>query len=147
MNQLCQCGCGQITPLARKTNNAKGRVKGHPLSYIYGHNSRKSIYLKHCLQCGKVIKRKRFNCGREEDRKIYLRRKFCDYWCAAKYRKGKLNPHKGNVFGDDIVEHHNDLCHGALRPDDITSMPLSDHARLHGKLRMEDGTHPFISRE
>lgn len=37
--------------------------------------------------------------------------------------------------GSDIVEHHNDLCHGKLQPDDITLMTSSEHSRLHAKLQ------------
>jgi len=53
-------------------------------------------------------------------------------------RKGKTNPHKGNVFGDTIVEHHDDLQHGKERPDDVANMTLSEHARLHAKYRKRD---------
>lgn len=57
--------------------------------------------------------------------------------------KGKPNPHKGNVFGNDIICHHNDLCHGAERPDDITRMINSEHLSLHRKLEVKNGTHPW----
>lgn len=36
---------------------------------------------------------------------------------------------------DMIVKHHNDLQHGALRPNDITLLSLSEHTALHSKLR------------
>lgn len=45
------------------------------------------------------------------------------------------------VFGDDIVKHHNDLCHGKLRPDDVTYMRGRDHNRLHINLMIQNGTH------
>ena len=38
---LCQCGCGQRTPLA-PYNHQCGWVKGKPTSFIKGHNNRKS---------------------------------------------------------------------------------------------------------
>lgn len=46
---------------------------------------------------------------------------------------------------DTTVKHHNDLCHGTERPDDITCMTLSEHTRLHINLRIEDGTHHFLT--
>lgn len=49
--------------------------------------------------------------------------------------KGKPYPHEGNIFGDDIVEHHNDLCHGAERPDDVSYITSREHSRLHGILK------------
>jgi hypothetical protein len=47
---------------------------------------------------------------------------------------------------DTIIKHHNDLCHGAKKPDDITPMTLSQHAKLHMKLRIENGTAPHQSK-
>lgn len=35
---LCMCGCGQPTPLAVQTNNARGLVKGEPVRYIQTHS-------------------------------------------------------------------------------------------------------------
>lgn len=45
------------------------------------------------------------------------------------------NLKKAGVFAKDIVKHHNDLCHGTKRPDDITLMTHSEHCRLHSNLR------------
>lgn len=33
----CQCGCGQLTPVASKTYAARGITRGEPISYIRGH--------------------------------------------------------------------------------------------------------------
>ena len=40
LDGLCHCGCGQKTTIARKTNTAKGWIKGQPISYIQYHNMR-----------------------------------------------------------------------------------------------------------
>lgn len=37
---LCQCGCGQSTPLARQTDKQKGWVKGQPVKFILNHHTR-----------------------------------------------------------------------------------------------------------
>ena len=37
---LCQCGCGSPAPLATVTSRAKGTIKGYPMRYISGHNSK-----------------------------------------------------------------------------------------------------------
>jgi len=34
---LCECGCGQPTKIAIRSNAAKGHVKGRPLRFVYGH--------------------------------------------------------------------------------------------------------------
>ncbi len=52
----------------------------------------------------------------------------------------------GKVFGNDIVEHHNDLCHGAERPEDVTYMIMREHSRLHNNLRVLQGTHCFLTK-
>lgn len=36
----CQCGCGQKTKPASMTSRRKGHVKGEPMRFIAGHNSR-----------------------------------------------------------------------------------------------------------
>lgn len=37
---LCECGCGGTTLLARTNDRSKGWVKGEPLRFVDGHNSR-----------------------------------------------------------------------------------------------------------
>lgn len=41
--KLCACGCGRPTRPAIKTSKAFGWIKGKPLEFIHGHNSRKSL--------------------------------------------------------------------------------------------------------
>lgn len=61
-----------------------------------------------------------------------------------KSAKQLANSRKAQVFANDIIKHHNDLCHGEIRPDDITLMTHSEHAKLHMQLHIENGTHPAI---
>jgi hypothetical protein len=35
--QLCACGCGQPTPIAKRTDRRRGLVKGEPTEYVRGH--------------------------------------------------------------------------------------------------------------
>jgi len=37
---LCACGCGRETEIAKVTRRWAGHVKGEPLRYLRGHNSR-----------------------------------------------------------------------------------------------------------
>jgi hypothetical protein len=39
-NGLCECGCGQSTPIANKTDPRRSWVKGQAHRFIQGHNSR-----------------------------------------------------------------------------------------------------------
>lgn len=36
--RLCECGCGQETPLAKKSHAPLGWVRGEPLRFVRGHN-------------------------------------------------------------------------------------------------------------
>lgn len=40
MTQLCRCGCGRPTSLAKYTYKERGWVKGEPIAFIHGHNRR-----------------------------------------------------------------------------------------------------------
>lgn len=43
----CECGCGQVTPLAKRTKSAIGHRKGQPLRLVNGHNTRLRIGERH----------------------------------------------------------------------------------------------------
>jgi len=36
--KLCECGCGNAAPIARKTNAGRGHIKGLPVRFLPGHN-------------------------------------------------------------------------------------------------------------
>ncbi len=36
--KLCECGCGQVAPIATETRPSRGYVKGQPMQFIKGHN-------------------------------------------------------------------------------------------------------------
>jgi hypothetical protein len=40
---LCECGCGQFTNIASKTDKRNGWVKGQPSSFVRGHNGRRAV--------------------------------------------------------------------------------------------------------
>lgn len=37
---LCECGCGQAVPLAKQTKRSVGHVKGEPMRFVAGHQTR-----------------------------------------------------------------------------------------------------------
>lgn len=36
----CQCGCGELAPIARQTRSERGQIAGQPTNYCRGHNNR-----------------------------------------------------------------------------------------------------------
>jgi hypothetical protein len=38
---LCECGCGALAPIAKRTRGDRGWIKGKRVRYIQGHNKRK----------------------------------------------------------------------------------------------------------
>jgi hypothetical protein len=45
----CECGCGELAPLAKSDNRKKGIRKGDPLRFVHGHNSRLQVKRDGCL--------------------------------------------------------------------------------------------------
>src|SRR6266487_5257655 len=37
-NGMCECGCNNLAPIAKRTNKNRGWVKGQPLRFIKGHS-------------------------------------------------------------------------------------------------------------
>jgi hypothetical protein len=40
IKMYCECGCGKLVPIAKRTNSGKGHVKGQPVRFYPNHNSR-----------------------------------------------------------------------------------------------------------
>ncbi len=40
---LCQCGCGEPAPIAKRTDSSAGHTKGQSLQFIHGHNRRRPL--------------------------------------------------------------------------------------------------------
>ncbi len=64
---LCECGCGDPAPIAKRTTGAKGVVKGQPQRFIAGHHMRKMASQivtdghKPCSKCEEVKPITEFN--------------------------------------------------------------------------------------
>lgn len=47
--RLCACECGQAPAIAKKTHRHRGRVKGQPMRFVHGHNTRGHSFGVPCL--------------------------------------------------------------------------------------------------
>ncbi len=95
--KLCECGCGQPAPIAKKTITAKGYKKGEPRRFILGHNSNGQNHPNWkggkvqvvCAQCGNIIYRK-------PDQVKRAKNNFCNHKCFSLWKRinktGKNNP-------------------------------------------------------
>lgn len=50
--KLCECGCGEPAPVAKRSNRAFGHVAGQPVRFIRGHNGAKSPEKYRVEDCG-----------------------------------------------------------------------------------------------
>ncbi len=125
---LCECGCGNPTPIATRTRTARNQFKGIALRFINGHNSR-------------LI-------PSEEQR----RRGSCNNGSALRYTGSPSNYikvkhkhmhrvvmelHLGRALESTEVVHHID---GNKWNNDISNLEVmsqADHVRLHNKQRRQ----------
>ena len=133
---LCECGCGNQTPLATYSASKYGITKGQPLRFIPGHQNRKSPvdYV-------------------EEDRSYTTP---CWVWKLSKDRGGYGRTRRGTSgrgaqtahrfyyqerfgtlpAGQDL--HH--LCgvRDCVNPDHLEPLPEVEHLRRHASLTVDD---------
>ena len=63
---MCECGCGNITRIAPRTNTRDGWIKGKPQRFINGHNVNSAILIKYNKENGAWNKGKTF----EDDNRV-----------------------------------------------------------------------------
>ena len=49
---LCECGCGEETRVASKTDPRREQTKGRPLRFVNGHNTRLRVGERHPMWKG-----------------------------------------------------------------------------------------------
>ena len=128
---LCECGCGTPTPIATRTYQKYGHVKGQPIRFISGHNARL---------------RTRSACSIEGcDRRYHS-----NGYCSTHYRRWKVHgdPRKGarpkppetcTVEGCETLHARSGYCHKHLAR-------LIRHGDLLGKYPREDAETRFWMR-
>ena len=100
----CECGCGQQTPLAKKTNSQWGHKKDVPLRFIKGHQhkgktpwnkGRTTLGVTHrkCSRCGETRELEDF----KPDKKMYLGRSSTCKSCCVQYSKSWRETERGKA--------------------------------------------------
>ena len=119
---LCKCGCGLPTLIAIRTRTGRGQVKGHPLRFINGHNSR-------------LID------AEEQSRRASFRDKNALRYTGSRENYVKLQGrHMHRVVAEEMlgrklllgeIVHHKDGDKWNNSPDNLEVMTQAEHARIH----------------
>lgn len=75
--KLCECGCGQYTPIAGRSRPERGITKGQSMRFIKGHTFKKEKVKLICDNCKRKF----------EVIASYKHRNFCSKGCATSYRR------------------------------------------------------------
>ncbi len=115
------------------------------------------LHIKFCLHCGIEMKRKRYN-GRLEDRKMFLRRKYCSQDCSSiasrkesvttsgAYKRATLL--KGSTCQNcgstkNVGVHHKDRDIHNNSEENLLTLCASCHTKMH----WEEGKLPWRERQ
>jgi hypothetical protein len=123
---LCECGCGQPTPIAKRTRSLRGQVKGEPLRFINGHNSR-------------------LLSPDEQRRRCSFRNKDALRYTGSPHNYVKLKGrHIHRIVAEEMlgrsltskeVVHHKDGNKWNNAPENLEVMSQSQHVRIHNMER------------
>jgi hypothetical protein len=113
--KLCECGCGQPTAIAKRTDSRKGWVKGQPVKFAYGHNGRTRPQEECECGCGLLARRgRRFVHGHSSNarRSVYThQRRFID---NEGYVRVYVGPEHPMAFSTGYVFEHRLVMANAL---------------------------------
>lgn len=136
---FCQCGCGQLTPLAVHTNTKKGLKKGQPTHFIHGHWRRVRPFSKESIERNAAARR---GAKRSEEFRRLI----------SEIKRGKpLSPTHPNRTGDFHRGRKRSAQTCARISNALTGKKLSpEHCRAIGDarrgkplLKMRGPNHPF----
>lgn len=126
LTKLCECGCGQPAPIAIRTRTNRGQVKGQPLRFINGHNSR-------LLDSDEQRRRnsfrdpslERYTGSRANYIKLmgrHMHRAVAEQMLGRPLQKGEIVHHRdGDKWNND--------------PSNLEVMTQAEHARIHCHIR------------
>ncbi|MGI8404596.1 MAG: HNH endonuclease [Thermomicrobiales bacterium] len=108
---LCECGCGQITPIAPRTRNVIGHVRGEHIRFIHGHCGVLGRGIpKTGVPPKKMVEKRCAYCGTSYSARWAVRNRslFCGEHCRRLGRNGRT------LEGDAVIDNG----------DGTTSIPL-----------------------
>lgn len=101
---LCQCGCGQKPELAKATRPDRHQVKGEPLRFVWGHQSRRYPMppegFRRCSLCGEVKPHDGFYKSQKRPQGLQKHCKVCSKAIHDRWKEqnpGKIQEHVANA--------------------------------------------------
>ena len=135
MNGLCECCCGQITSISPKTSKKENIRQGEHRRFCFGHQNRR--YIKNhseepkrgqFIHSGYVYMIAPENHPHPTNKRYIKRCRLVMESTLGRYLDGKEQVHHKNMDRSDD------------RPENLEVMLLSEHNKLHRKVRrMIDG--------
>lgn len=119
----CECGCGNPAPIASKTNSKSGYLKGEPMRFINGHNSRGSNNINY--RGGLTMFRGRWYITLRNGKKELYARAVMECHLKRPLSKNELVHHTNEKTDDDRIEN-------------LQLSNRAEHNRIHAKNNFDD---------
>jgi hypothetical protein len=133
---LCECGCGDPTPLATYTNRRLRYFRGHPRPFIPQHGLRKGCDAPcgpdHHLFVGRRVRDGYVYIYRPEHPRALTRSTWKGYVLEHRVVWEEAN---GRLLRDDECVHHINGVRDDNRPDNLVALTRACHQSLHASGR------------
>ncbi len=133
--KLCECGCGQPAPIAKRTNRKFGHIRGQPVRFIVGHFSRTATF-RHVMKTVDVEKTRKDG---EANGNWKGGRTIKDGYVEVRVNGEYILEHRfvmegilGRALTSQEVVHHKNGNKQDNRPENLELLPSTgEHLRLH----------------
>lgn len=131
--KLCECGCGQAAPIAKKTVSRLGHRKGEPIRFIMGHQCRAAhVRAARLAVIGVGPNSPAWRGGRHASHRAGYVRVYSGRGGARKLEHRVIAEQTlGRPLTADEIVHHANHVKTDNSPANLKPMTNSEHLRLH----------------
>ena len=127
----CECGCGEPAPIAKQTRTECGHIKGKPMRFIFGHQSRlqPSGEDSYCWKGGQPIDSNGYRLITKPDHPRVV--------CAGYVKEHTLVAEKvlGRLLKRNEIVHHVDENRLNNNNNNLVICDRSFHPTIHKRMR------------